>query len=295
MAPNLMTAHQAETNPLLPHIRAGTQAAAPAGVPAAVTLPVPATPPGKTLFSETLLEMSLTRERRGKAQILTSILFHVVVLVALILPSLYFTDTIDLKGFAQTFLVAPPPPPPPAPMAKTVAKVAPIKKVFISGGKLLAPTVIPQEIAMLKEEPLQPDMGVEGGVPGGVTGGQAGGVIGGIISAARTNIVLAAPKAPQPVVPLRVGGHVRAPRLINRREPEYPVLAKQAGVSGSVVIDAVIDSQGNVVEMQIVSGKPLLIQGALDAVSHWKYEPTYLNDEPVPVRLYVTVVFELHH
>jgi protein TonB len=60
-----------------------------------------------------------------------------------------------------------------------------------------------------------------------------------------------------------------------------------------VSIDAVIDSKGNDVEMQVVSGPPLLIDAALNAVREWKYEPTYLNDQPVPVRLIVIVVFRL--
>ena len=64
-------------------------------------------------------------------------------------------------------------------------------------------------------------------------------------------------------------------------------------MQGVVIIDAIVDEQGNVVEAKIVSGPPLLIQSALDAVKKWKYEPTYLNDQPVPVQLNVTVTFRL--
>ena len=59
------------------------------------------------------------------------------------------------------------------------------------------------------------------------------------------------------------------------------------------MIDAILDEQGNVVEAKIVSGPPLLIQSAMDAVKRWKYEPTYLNDQPVPVQLNVVVTFRL--
>jgi outer membrane biosynthesis protein TonB len=55
----------------------------------------------------------------------------------------------------------------------------------------------------------------------------------------------------------------------------------------------VIDTEGNVVEMQVISGPPLLIHAALDAVRQWKYEPTYLNDQPIAVQLIVTVTFQL--
>jgi protein TonB len=60
-----------------------------------------------------------------------------------------------------------------------------------------------------------------------------------------------------------------------------------------VIIDAVLDESGNVVEMKIVSGHPLLLQAALDAVRQWKYEPTYLNDLPVAVQMNISVTFAL--
>jgi protein TonB len=78
-----------------------------------------------------------------------------------------------------------------------------------------------------------------------------------------------------------------------RVDPIYPPLARQVHVQGVVIIDAILDEQGNVVEAKIVSGPPLLIQSAMDAVKKWKYEPTYLNDQPVPVQLNVTVTFRL--
>jgi len=77
-------------------------------------------------------------------------------------------------------------------------------------------------------------------------------------------------------------------------DPVYPALAKQTHMQGSVIIDAVIDEHGNIIQEQVISGPPLLIQAALDAVRRWKYEPTYLNDEPVPVQLNVTVTFRLN-
>jgi len=151
---------------------------------------------------------------------------------------------------------------------------------------------------MLKEEPLPPDvgLGVVGGVPGGVPGGQLGGVIGGIVSdASRTNVPLPVPAVVQPRAPLRVGGRIRPPRVLSKPAPAYPPLAKQTKVQGVVTIDAVIDTEGNVVEMRVVSGHPLLISAALESVKQWKYEPTYLNDQPIAVQLIVTVTFQLEH
>jgi periplasmic protein TonB len=245
------------------------------------------------LFSEALLEMSSTRPPRRATDLFMSMLIHVLVLVAVILPSLYFTNTIDLKKFTATFLVGPPPPPPP-PVAQSVVKVvqAP-RRVFMSQGKLLAPISIPQKIAMLREEPPAPDIGAgtEGGVPGGVPGGQFGGVIGGIISGVPHSLVPAPSAGPR--APIRVGGRIKPPRPLVQTAPIYPTLAKQTMLQGVVSIDAVIDAKGNVVEMQVVSGHPFLIQAALDAVRQWKYEPTYLNDQAIPVQLVVRVTFQL--
>ncbi len=239
--------------------------------------------------------MSSTRPGRRTLDFFLSLFLHALLLSSLVLIPLFFTEAIDLKHFTQTFLVAPPPPPPPLPPASpAIAKVpsAP-RRVFTASGKLLAPTAIPQRVAMLKEEPLPPEVQLGAGVVGGVPGGVPGGVIGGIISGASRTYVPVAPTAPAPKVPIRVGGRVRAPRPLLTPEPIYPILAKQARLEGDVMIDAVIDTAGNVVEMQVLSGHPLLVPSALDALRRWKYEPTYLNDEPVPVRLLVTIKFQL--
>ena len=57
-------------------------------------------------------------------------------------------------------------------------------------------------------------------------------------------------------------------------------------------IDAILDEQGNVIDMKVVSGHPLLYQAALDALDKWKYDPTYLNDRPIAVELVVTITFQ---
>ena len=75
--------------------------------------------------------------------------------------------------------------------------------------------------------------------------------------------------------------------------PEYPALARQARIQGQVEVEAVLDEQGNVIEMKVVSGPPLLYQAALDALKKWKYQPTYLNDQPIAVEMLVTVTFVL--
>lgn len=249
------------------------------------------------LFSEALLEQSGTRPKNRVLDFFLSLALHTVLLGLALLIPLYFTEAIDLNAFTKTMLVAPPPPPPPPPAAPAVvARVTRVQRVMMQAGKLTAPTAIPQEVKVLKEEPLPADVasiGVAGGVPGGVPGGQVGGVIGGIISSSPRTQLPPPPPEPAQRAPLRVGGRVLAPTPVFTPDPIYPPLARQARISGEVNIDAVIDTEGSVVEMQVLSGHPLLIPAAMDALRKWKYRPTYLNDEPVPVRLVVVIKFRL--
>jgi TonB family protein len=94
---------------------------------------------------------------------------------------------------------------------------------------------------------------------------------------------------------VRVGSSLKAPRQIYSVQPDYPPLARETHIGGTVVVNAVIDEQGNVVQAHALSGHPLLIPGALKAVLQWKYEPTLLNGTPVAVEMEVTVHFNLRN
>lgn len=99
------------------------------------------------------------------------------------------------------------------------------------------------------------------------------------------------PAAPE--VPLPVGGDVKTARLISQVAPVYPVMAKNQHVSGNVVIDALIDVNGRVTTMKIISGPALLHQAARDALRQWKYQPASLDGKPVPMHLTVTLQFRM--
>jgi len=222
----------------------------------------------------------------------------VVVAVAILIPMIYF-DALPKSTFTS-FLVAPPPPPPPPPPPAAAPKVVKVIPRQFDAGRLMAPKAIPKEIAMIKEEELPPPSsgGVVGGVPGGVPGGAAGGVIGGIIGSVPT----AAPPPPPPpvkvekaIVPqrIRVGGNVQQAKLIRQPKPIYPPLAKQARISGVVKLDAIIGKDGTIQNLHVISGHPLLVPAALEAVKQWVYAPTLLNGEPVEVVTQIDVNFTL--
>lgn len=94
-------------------------------------------------------------------------------------------------------------------------------------------------------------------------------------------------------LPIRIGGNIQASKLINKVQPVYPAEAKQAGVSGAVVMQLTITEKGDVSDIKVVSGHPLLRDAAVNAVKQWQYSPTLLNGEPAPVIATVTVQFEL--
>jgi TonB family protein len=100
------------------------------------------------------------------------------------------------------------------------------------------------------------------------------------------------PPAP-PAAPVAVGGEVRQARLVSTVPPEYPSLARAQHVSGGVTIDALIDANGRVTKMKVLSGPTLLEQAAMDALRQWKYEPAMLDGKAVPMHLTVTIQFRL--
>jgi len=261
----------------------------------AVDVPVITPYVAKFDLAQSLLEANQMKRPRRLVDVLIAVVLHVVILGTPIFLSLWYTNTLDLRAYTQTMLIGPPPPPPPPPAPSVARATAAPRHVFLEKGKLLAPTYVPKQVAMLKEAPLPDDanaFGVEGGVPGGVPGGQMGGVIGGILGGLNS-AKPAAPTAVKSKAPIRVGGRVQAPRAISTPPPAFPPLARSARVQGTVVISAILDERGDVVEMKIVSGPVLLYQSALDAVARWKYEPTSLNGVPISVEMNINVVFQL--
>ena len=163
----------------------------------------------------------------------------------------------------------------------------------IVNGQLRTPTKIPKKVEMIKEDEAPPPVmaatGVVGGVPGGVPGGSMGGVLGSIASA---GAVVAMPKIATPQR-VRVSSGVQSGLLIRKVQPTYPPLARQARIQGQVVLQAQISKTGDIENLQLVSGHPMLAPAAIEAVKQWKYKPYLLNGEPVEVETTVQVNFSL--
>jgi periplasmic protein TonB len=243
------------------------------------------------MFEDSLIESGgKLKTKRGRTTTVAFILEVMIIIVMILIP-LIFTVALP-KGTTLFMLVAPPPPPPPPPPAAAPVKIVKVIQTDIVNGQLRTPTKIPKKIEMIKEDeappPVMASAGVVGGVPGGVPGGQMGGVIGGIISS--TPVAVPKVAAPQRV---RVSSGVVTGLKIRDVKPMYPPLARQARIQGTVVLQALISKTGDIENLQLISGHPMLAPAAIEAVKQWKYKPYLLNGEPVEVETQVQVNFTL--
>lgn len=241
------------------------------------------------MFDEMVVSSPNPKKTNKPWTVILSMVFQTAFLAVLILIPLIYTEALP-KTMMATLLVAPPPPPPPPP--PPIAQIVHVKPQvhLMDAGKLVTPKVIPKDIKIIKEDAPDMSAGMTGGVVGGVAGGQMGGVIGGVIGG-----VGAAPPPPKPTqTRIRQGGNVTAAKLVNKVQPQYPPLARQTRISGTVRLHAIIGKNGQVEQLEVMSGHPLLVQAALDAVRQWKYQPTQLNGEPVEVDTTIDVIFSLN-
>jgi periplasmic protein TonB len=208
----------------------------------------------------------------------------------LVLPALFVVEQLPEIPTMMAFVAPPPPPPapPPPPMqkpasAKAVARAQPVP----SPSELAAPVEAPKTIEPEPAGPEYLDEGVPGGVEGGIPGGIVGGVVGGLPEP---------PPPPAPPVtrgPVRIGGQIQAPTLIHRVEPYYPPTAVDARLQGLVILEAIVDRDGNVAEVKVLrSASALLDREAILAVKQWRYSPLVLNGQRE--RFVLTVMLSFH-
>jgi periplasmic protein TonB len=243
-------------------------------------------------FLHALLATPVSEKKpRKPLKLVISLLLHAAVLAALVMLPLYFSQVLDVKAYQQTMLVAPPAPaPPPAPLQRIVHAVQ--TPHIAATSQLAAPTVVPKTVAAVKDAPPADQLAasLSGTSPDGVLGG----VLGGSGTGPAAPPPATAPASSTPKV-VRVGGDVKAPALLQSVSPHYPSIARAAHVEGDVIIDAVIDEHGNIIQAHAISGPAFLIAAALQAVTQWKYQPTFLNGQAVSIAMHVTVSFRLNH
>jgi len=241
------------------------------------------------MLENSLIESGAHTRTRKPATVLVSTVIHVGLVLTLVLIPLLEPQAVPMLSTAYGL-----PLPPPLKPNLPIEVVRPLPRIQTQvqplPGELIAPTIIPSDIARVVDAP---DAGLA--IPRGSFEG-----IGSVIPVPieRPPVVAPPPPPPPPAPkassgPIRVGGNVELANLIFQAKPEYPPIARQARVQGAVVMEATISKDGSVVDLRVVSGNPLLNEAAIAAVRQWRYKPTLLNGEPVEVITTITINFAL--
>jgi periplasmic protein TonB len=241
------------------------------------------------MFADSLVDSRWAdRSRRGWTT-LASFTAQAVAAGILFLLSLFYTQVLPQFQLVSRLVAPSPPPAPPAPEAARNARAN--RSNLSPDGRVMAPLSVPREIASVDEPSAPPAVDVSGLGVIGSTGTSPGrnGVLDSIGSGFNTVVP---PPPTASVHPPRVS-RVMEGNLIYRVQPQYPPLARQARIQGIVVLRAMISREGKIENLQIITGHPLLVKSAMDAVLQWRYRPYYLNNEPVEVETQVTVNFTL--
>jgi len=141
-------------------------------------------------------------------------------------------------------------------------------------------------------------VGYEGAPQVGPTGGGSAGVYGMGDPNGLPNSWGSGARPIMPVAPVAAAApihisHMSEGDLVRKILPAYPALARSARIQGQVVLQAVISKQGAIENLRVISGHPMLVPAAIEAVRQWRYRPYFLNNEAVEVETQVTVNFSL--
>jgi len=253
-----------------------------------------------------MFEYSLVPSGKAHAlPIVGACISEVMMVGGLLLIPLLFVQSLPERALFNGLMLAPvpaapPSPPPPMLVAKPIHRTAPAPRMF-NPDALVSPVVVPKEVAVINDAPTAQMDAIAGGVPGGIPGmaGINGGT--GFFSAALSAApppplppkALAPAVPPPPAAPkqITVGGQVQAAMLVEQVPPVYPAVARQGHIHGSVILKAVIGTDGRIKNLVAMSGNPLLVEAALSAVRRWVYRPTVLNGTPVEVNTEIEVRF----
>lgn len=248
------------------------------------------------MFDDILIESgNKPSARDGWLTVLFSLIVHTTVLGSVMAAGYYARQHPDMvRKPISAFVVAQapaPPPPPPPPAASSKSTAVKIEQPNVRKASFVTPNEIPKETPQpdATSEKVDEANGVAGGQQGGVEAGIVGGVIGGVAGG-----VLGGQLGGTGTGPLRVGGNVLAPQVLQRIEPQYTSEALLARVQGIVILEAIIDIAGRVTDVRVLKPLPKgLDASAMDAVRQWRFKPGTLDGNPVPVIFNLTVNFRL--
>ena len=243
------------------------------------------------MFAESIIETSWAEGAQRSWTTLTSFGLQIVVIGVLLAIPVLRTVGLPRARVLQ----------PPVSLAPRLAPLqhgspdhgARLNQSNLAENTLIAPLLIPGHVARINENvpPPQVSYGDEFGGPRGIEQGSREGIIGAIDGSVGHLLPAHAPAALKP--PFRSSNLLQG-SLLRRVEPVYPPSAKAARIQGLVVLAAIISKAGSIEHLQVLSGHPMLVKAAADAVSQWQYRPYLLNGEVIEVETQITVNFKLN-
>ena len=242
-------------------------------------------------------ESSLFREIESGAKLqrnpsagIGALALQLLLLLAVVVIPLFHTDPLP-KRETLTMVYLQPPPATVGNATKLRAPTPLSPAVYTHANTSIhTPVHVTQEAP---PTPVENAGGVVGGVLGGVVGGIPAGVLSGVLSSSRSVPIPAKTPDPMSVKRIRVAARVVEANLIHDVAPQYPPEAGRARIEGTVVLLAVIGTDGSVKDVRVENGLPILAQAAIDAVRQWRYKPYMINGEPVEVDSRITINFTL--
>jgi len=243
------------------------------------------------MFADSLCEASWNdRSRRGWMTLISFAIQATAVAILLAIPLVYTEAVPQLQHLTESLTLTPPPGPPPAPAGPTTNR--PPTSNLNTDGAMITPPSIPPTVADIHDDGPPAAVDVHGlSVLGGTgTAGSRNSVWGGT----GLNATVRPPDvATTDVVHRLATSRIMEGNLIRRVQPIYPKIAIDSHTQGTVVLQAIISKNGTIENLQLLSGHPMLVKAAMDAVRQWRYRPYYLNDQPVEVETQVIVKFVL--
>ncbi|HEY4506764.1 MAG TPA: energy transducer TonB [Candidatus Paceibacterota bacterium] len=248
------------------------------------------------MFEQTFVNQGKTNKGSTLA---FSAFIQVLFVCFMILLPIIFTDVLEPEMLSGIIVAPPPPSPPPAPppeeIKRVIVKKVPPKKFNVD---FVAPIKIPVKINLIKDAPedfKQPTIDISVPTNNSFVESVGFGIPESSVSAPAPPPSTPAPKPiPEPNKPeerQRISSGVMAAKIVKQPQPQYPSLALKTRVQGKVVFRAIIGKDGRIKDLRLISGHPLLVLSATNAVKQWEYRPTTLSNEPVEVETEIEVVF----
>ena len=240
------------------------------------------------MFADSLLDSHRAPySRRGWTTLISFSLQAAGVGMLLLLPLIYTEGLPRLQVIA---MIQPPAPPPGPPAPAHPRRPSSAQQSNLVDGRLMEIRQIPVQVEQVVDTEAPPETGSLGPtIPGGPGDPRSPG---NILEAIGSGPAIL-PKPPAPVVRPVIISHMMEGNLIYKPQPLYPPLARAARIQGPVVLRAIISKTGTIENLQVLSGHPMLVRAAIDAVRVWRYRPYVLNGDPVEVETQVTVNFVL--